>query len=276
MSITQTITPVPTPVPNRTAQTQSEFDIASDNLFSWLEALPTELGVWADQVNATGIDGNLAVTVLAAANFKGVWSAQSGAATVPYAVFHEGLFWVLLNDVTNVAASEPAPDNDDWQPLAVEMRIGSTAGLPVVTGGSGVLETGSFGTSAGTFCQGNDSRLSDARAPLATGDHTWTGHQTFTELSETVYTLSGTTPALDPGNGTLQMWSLTGNSAPTDALTSGQFLLLLIDDGAARLVTWPTMAWIGGVAPTLSTTTLSVIMLFKVETTLYGVSAGVL
>jgi hypothetical protein len=43
--------------------------------------------------------------------------------------------------------------------------IGSTANLPIITTTSGVLTTGSFGTTAGTFCQGNDSRLSDARTP---------------------------------------------------------------------------------------------------------------
>jgi hypothetical protein len=37
--------------------------------------------------------------------------------------------------------------------------IGTTASLPVITGSSGVLQAGSFGTTAGTFCQGNDSRL---------------------------------------------------------------------------------------------------------------------
>lgn len=45
--------------------------------------------------------------------------------------------------------------------------IGSTSGLPVITGASGVLTAGAFGTAAGTFCQGNDSRLSDARSPLS-------------------------------------------------------------------------------------------------------------
>jgi hypothetical protein len=37
--------------------------------------------------------------------------------------------------------------------------IGSTSGVPVITGASGVLQAGSFGTAAGTFCQGNDSRF---------------------------------------------------------------------------------------------------------------------
>jgi len=43
--------------------------------------------------------------------------------------------------------------------------IGSTSGLPVITTTSGVLTTGTFSTSAGTFCEGNDARLSDTRTP---------------------------------------------------------------------------------------------------------------
>jgi hypothetical protein len=43
--------------------------------------------------------------------------------------------------------------------------IGTTANLPIITTTSGVLATGSFGTAANTFCQGNDSRLSDTRTP---------------------------------------------------------------------------------------------------------------
>lgn len=38
--------------------------------------------------------------------------------------------------------------------------IGSTANLPIITGTSGLLQAGSFGTTAGTFCEGNDPRLS--------------------------------------------------------------------------------------------------------------------
>ena len=46
-------------------------------------------------------------------------------------------------------------------------QIGSTANLPLITTTSGKITTGSFGTSANTFCQGNDSRLSDARTPTS-------------------------------------------------------------------------------------------------------------
>lgn len=44
-------------------------------------------------------------------------------------------------------------------------RIGSTSGLPIVTGTAGVLEAGAFGTTAGTFAQGNDARFDGPRNP---------------------------------------------------------------------------------------------------------------
>ncbi len=53
--------------------------------------------------------------------------------------------------------------------------IGSTANLPIITTTSGVLTTGSFGTGANTFCQGNDSRLSNARTPTAHASSHHTG-----------------------------------------------------------------------------------------------------
>ena len=44
-----------------------------------------------------------------------------------------------------------------------EGAIGTTANKPIITTTNGVLTTGTFGTTANTFCEGNDSRLSDAR-----------------------------------------------------------------------------------------------------------------
>lgn len=95
-------------------------------------------------------------------------------------------------------------------------------------------------------------------------------------IKETVYALSGTTPALDPSNGTVQTWTLTGNSTPTDSLSAGEAITLMIDDGTAYTITWPTMTWVnnGGSAPALATTGYTVIALWKVSTTLYGALVG--
>jgi hypothetical protein len=43
--------------------------------------------------------------------------------------------------------------------------VGTTSGLPLKTGTGGIVEAGAFGTSAGSFCEGNDARLSDDRDP---------------------------------------------------------------------------------------------------------------
>lgn len=93
-------------------------------------------------------------------------------------------------------------------------------------------------------------------------------------VDETVYTLTGTTPNLDPDIGTIQTWTLAANSTPVDTLTDGQSMTLMIDDGSAYSVTWPTMAWVGGSAPTLATTGYTVIVLWKVGTALRGMLAG--
>ena len=51
--------------------------------------------------------------------------------------------------------------------LTNDGKIGSVPGLPLITGTAGAVQTSDFGAAAGTFCQGNDARLSDTRDPKA-------------------------------------------------------------------------------------------------------------
>jgi len=48
----------------------------------------------------------------------------------------------------------------------LKAKIGTTSNLPIITTTSGLLSAGAFGTGSNTFCQGNDSRLYDARYPI--------------------------------------------------------------------------------------------------------------
>lgn len=91
-------------------------------------------------------------------------------------------------------------------------------------------------------------------------------------MTEEVYVLTGTTPDLDPDLGTIQTWTLTANSTPVDTLTAGQSMTLMIDDGSAYSVTWPTITWdvAGAAPPSLKTTGFTNVVLWKVRTTLYG------
>ncbi len=56
--------------------------------------------------------------------------------------------------------------------------IGTVSGLPIITGTNGILQVGSFGTTLGTFTQGNDSRLvSDGDKgdiTVSSNNSTWT------------------------------------------------------------------------------------------------------
>jgi hypothetical protein len=69
-------------------------------------------------------------------------------------------------------------------------KIGTTSNLPLITTSNGLITTGSFGTSANTFCQGNDSRLSDARTPLA---HTHNIFSNDLQLNNSALVLSPST-----------------------------------------------------------------------------------
>jgi hypothetical protein len=56
--------------------------------------------------------------------------------------------------------------------------IGSTANLPLITRTGGEIITGTFGTGAATFCEGNDARL-NAQTITLTGDVTGSGTGSF-------------------------------------------------------------------------------------------------
>jgi len=90
---------------------------------------------------------------------------------------------------------------------------------------------------------------------------------------ETVYTLTGT--ALDPGNGTSQIKTLSGNVTLTDSLASGESMSLKLINGASHTVTFPTMTWVsatGNSAPTL--TASDQLVFYKISSTLYGIWTG--
>ena len=93
-------------------------------------------------------------------------------------------------------------------------------------------------------------------------------------IQEAVYNLTGT--ALDPANGTIQTKTLAANTTLTDSLSAGEAMTLMIDDGSAYTVTWPTITWVNnaGAAPTLATSGYTVVALWKVGATLYGALVG--
>ena len=83
---------------------------------------------------------------------------QSGNWTAWKGVSNEGHTHTKSN-ITDFSHSHGYITNDG--------KLGSTSNKPLITGTNGTITTGSFGTTANTFCQGNDSRLSNSRKPIS-------------------------------------------------------------------------------------------------------------
>ena len=114
---------------------------------------------------------------------------------------------------------------------------------------------------------------------LAVGDVTLAGVQSLTNktITDIVFALTGTTPAFSATNGGVQTWTLSGVSTPTNSLTTGQSIILVITPGA-NTITWPSTTWTkvggSGAAPTLFSAGKTTVVLWMVGSTLYGSHLG--
>lgn len=143
-------TPIPTvpnysgEAPNRTTQNQSEFSANSDNSLQYQTSLSTNLNAATEAINqvadeiqvvagaseASAIESaNSADTSVSNANYKGKWIDLSGAANIPYSVFHDGSNWQLLSNIPDVTASEPSSTNAEWEIIIGQHYVNTNADL---------------------------------------------------------------------------------------------------------------------------------------------------
>lgn len=122
------------------------------------------------------------------------------------------------------------------------------------------------------------TELTNERTATATLTNKTISGAVLTEgYTEEVFAVTGTTPVLSPTNGSIQTWTLSANSTPTSGTwAAGQSITLMVADGTAYTITWTSVAvtWVGGTAPTLATSGFTVIVLWKVGSTIYGVKSG--
>ena len=89
-------------------------------------------------------------------------------------------------------------------------------------------------------------------------------------ITEQVYNLTGT--EINPANGTIQYKTVSANTTFTESLTSGQSVILRLIGANGKTITFPTITWVGAVAPVL--TANCAIVLWKEQSTLYGAYVG--
>jgi hypothetical protein len=162
-------------------------------------------------------------------------------------------------------------------------QSGTLAASAILLGGGASTAISSTTTGTGVVTAlGNNA---NATGGLVTVDGTATlTNKTITNLvfsgnyTEGVYAIvDGASVDLNPANGTIQTWTLGASRSPTaTGFSAGQSMTLMVDDGTAYTITWPSVTWVNnaGAAPTLATSGYTVIALWKVSTTLYGALVG--
>jgi hypothetical protein len=257
------------------------WNTSTNNLFVWTGS---EWNAAAFDVGTALFEADIGVTV------QGLLTAGTGISIVSDTITNDAPDQtVTLTAGTGISTSGTYPDftitND-----APDQTV-------VLTEGSNVTITGTYPSftiaatdTNTTYTAGTGLDLTGTEFSIDSTVATLTGTQTFSNktveglilndgYTEEVFAVTGTTPALSPDNGSIQTWTLSGNSTPTAGTwAAGQSITLLVDDGTAHTITWTTLAVVwktdGGSAPTLNTSGDTVITLWKVGTTIYGARVG--
>jgi len=102
---------------------------------------------------------NSAQVSSANANYKGIWSDQTGAAVVPYSVYNSDYFWILVSNIADVTASEPSDSNTDWRVSEAIPELRVPTAVQPLSGTTGVMPTATLEASAYAPLYSTDSRL---------------------------------------------------------------------------------------------------------------------
>ena len=117
---------------------------------------------------------------IAASNFKGEWSTLSGALSKPACVKHGSRFWLLLNNLANVAASVPSDGNPDWTETD---RVAGPALVAITYNGDGSIATLTEDGVVKTFAYNGDGTINTVSWPVGALTRTETYSYTSGVLS---------------------------------------------------------------------------------------------
>ena len=197
----------------------------------------------------------------------------------------EGTATDLTCDITGVSV-QLIYSGTTWQVFAQAGGAGGSADINTQTTGTLLVSRGGTGATTltgvviGNATSAFTVKTNPTGAFVGTTDTQTLTNKTLTSYTETVFAVvDGATVNLDPNNGPIQTWTLGASRTPGQVnWAAGQSITLMIDDGTAYTVNWATLAVVwetnAGVAPTLATTGFTVIVLWKVGTTIYGARVG--
>lgn len=146
MAIIAPTTPTPLPVPPSSAD-PGNFDVRADTFLGSLDTFQTQTNSLATNTynnalevqalagqasDSASMASQSANAASAASNFKGLWSSLSGVLNKPATVLHNNRYWFLLNDLSNVAVSEPGV-SADWSPQVLDSLNLGNVNLNTVT-----------------------------------------------------------------------------------------------------------------------------------------------
>lgn len=250
-----TITTLPTP-PSRTDP--STFSTKADAFLGALPTFGTECNALAAEVTTNANTASTAASdtltmkndVTAMKNltegYKNTAESSATAAVNAYDSFDDRYLGSKAND--------PTLDNDGNTLLVGALYWNSTSSQMRAWSGSAwstaYLPAGAYVTLTGVETVAN---------------------KTFTNYTETVYTLAGTD--INPANGSIQSKTLSVNTTFTESIADGQSVVLMLNP-STYTTTWPTISWVNtagtGAAPILKASAMNTIVLWQVAGTLYG------
>ncbi len=158
-------TPVPalgTALPDPTDRTT--YGARGRAVFDWEtgQLVPGINQLAADTYSNALAAEDAALVSVAAANFKGTWSSLTGALNKPASVYHSGTVWALLNNLANVALSQPGV-SADWANIGGVKRSGDTMtgplSVPAGASGAQVPQAQEVAVLASTQLAGNRNRI---------------------------------------------------------------------------------------------------------------------